>query len=708
MIQQWPARSNLRSERARARSRRSLGCRRWVPEGLEDRVLPASPTVYTVDLISDSGAGSGNAGDLAYVINQANANHTNPAGSLIQFDPSVFRTPQIISLQSTLVLSETTGSEVIEGPGASLVTISGNNAVQVLQVASNVTATLAGVTISGGSATSDGGGINNKGTLTVTGSVINNNSVSGFTAGGGIANLGTMMVSNTTISNNSGNLGGGGIYNSGTLTLTGCSVASNTSAYEGGGIYDNGTLAVTDSLIENNSIIGSATGGGGGGIYSDGAAVTMTDSTIASNTVNISNGGGGGIDNQDSIMLTSSTVNGNSAQLGGGIYNNASMVVTDSTIAGNSSFAIGAGIDNAGNLTAISATIAYNIVGVNNVGGAIGGGGISVVSGSVSLFDTIVALNLNENLPFPTPFADDIYGTVSSASAYDLIGTGGSGGLTNGTLGNQVGIANPGLGPLTNKGGPTQTIALLPGSPAIDKGSNLLDGGLTTDQRGPGFVRVYNGTVDIGAYELQPALVVGASVSWGTQTDALQTAADGLRLLPAGRKTDLPWLNINELQLTFNQPVTLTPAEVTISSAVGLNYGPVAITGNGTSDTIMLARPIRKADRITITIGSATIATYTRRLDVLPGDFNDNGAVNKSDATAIRNEWKGKKGAMPTIFGDILGIGTVNNADYNAARKRIGTKLPKLSHKPPKAILDRSQARQHPGVKHITADGHAR
>ena len=661
-----------------------------MPESLEHRVLLASPTVYTVDLTSDSGTGSGNGGDIAYVINQANANTTNPAGSLIQFDLSVFRTPQIISLQSTLVLSETTGSELIEGPGASLVTISGKNAVADFHVESNVAADLVGLTISGGSTAAGAGGIYNMGALTVTDSVIENNSGSGFAAGG-IDNLGDLTLTDSTISNNSGTFGGG-IYSDNTLALTGCVIAFNSSASNGGGIYDTGTLAVTDSSIESNSI-GSGTGSGGGGIYGDGASVTVTDSTIASNSVNVTNAGGGGIDNQDSMTLTGSTVNGNYAQLGGGIDNNGTMFVNDSTIAGNSSFAIGAGIDNLATLTTFDTTITDNVVGVHNVGGAVGGGGISVVSGTVSLFNTIVALNLNKNLPLPTPFADDIYGTVSAASAFNLIGTGGSGGLINGATGNQVGVANPGLGPLANNGGPTQTIALLPGSPAIDRGSNLLDGGLTTDGRGPGFIRVFNGTVDIGAYELQPALVVAGSVSWGTQTDALQTAADGLRLLPAGRKTDLPWLNIDELQLTFNQPVTLTAADVTISSAAGINYGPVTITGNGTSDTIMLARPITKADRITITIGSTSIAAFTRRLDVLPGDLSDNGVVNKSDITAIRNEWKGKKGAMPTIFGDILGIGIVNGADFNAARKRTGTRLPKLGRKPPRAELARALVR---------------
>jgi hypothetical protein len=69
---------------------------------------------------------------------------------------------------------------------------------------------------------------------------------------------------------------------------------------------------------------------------------------------------------------------------------------------------------------------------------------------------------------------------------------------------NITGVA-PLLGPLQDNGGPTQTLALLPGSPAIDKGSNaLIPTGLTTDQRGVGFNRSINGTVDIGAYEYQP------------------------------------------------------------------------------------------------------------------------------------------------------------------------------------------------------------
>ena len=117
---------------------------------------------------------------------------------------------------------------------------------------------------------------------------------------------------------------------------------------------------------------------------------------------------------------------------------------------------------------------------------------------SVTLDNTIVAGNFRGA---PGGAADDIAGTVNAASSFNLIGTGGAGGLTNGVNGNQVGVTNLGLGALANNGGPTMTIALLAGSPAIDHGSNTFVVAGETDQRG--LARIVNGTVDIGAFEVQ-------------------------------------------------------------------------------------------------------------------------------------------------------------------------------------------------------------
>ena len=90
---------------------------------------------------------------------------------------------------------------------------------------------------------------------------------------------------------------------------------------------------------------------------------------------------------------------------------------------------------------------------------------------ATALYNTIVARNTEAAA---SALASDIAGTVAAASAFNLIGTGGSGGLTDGTNGNLVGVTNPGLGPLASNGGPTQTIALLAGSPAIGAGARRL------------------------------------------------------------------------------------------------------------------------------------------------------------------------------------------------------------------------------------------
>src|SRR5262249_50687864 len=114
-----------------------------------------------------------------------------------------------------------------------------------------------------------------------------------------------------------------------------------------------------------------------------------------------------------------------------------------------------------------------------------------------------------------------------------------------------------------------------------------------------------------------------------------------------------------------------------ISSALGVNYGPVTVSGSGTSFSITLAQPITLADRVTIIIDNPGVSVFYRRLDVVPGDFNDDGVVNSQDMVGVRNQLLGI--IPPTIFGDINGDGKVDINDYNAVRARIGTTLPPLT-----------------------------
>jgi hypothetical protein len=125
---------------------------------------------------------------------------------------------------------------------------------------------------------------------------------------------------------------------------------------------------------------------------------------------------------------------------------------------------------------------------------------------------------------------------------------------------------------------------------------------------------------------------------------------------------------------------------VGIANSGGLNFDNCTVAYNTASLIVELAP------------GGTDV--FMGRLDVLPGDFDDNSVVNNKDVSAIRNEWKGKHGGQPTIFGEILGDGPVTAGDYHVVQKRIGTKLPKIGGKPPEAVFARILVRHHSGVKH--------
>ena len=190
-------------------------------------------------------------------------------------------------------------------------------------------------------------------------------------------------------------------------------------------------------------------------------------------------------------------MSGNSADSeGGGISNKANGSFTNLTLAGNTAVSGGGLLHNVGTATVTNTTIANNRV--TTGAASIFGGGVYAAT-PMTLFNTIVATNVRG--ASPSTVADDVAGTLNSnLSAYNLIGGGGAGGLTNGTNNNQVTTGFIGLGTLANNGGPTQTIALLPGSPAFNQGSNNFVALGATDQRG--FSRVVNTTVDIGAFEV--------------------------------------------------------------------------------------------------------------------------------------------------------------------------------------------------------------
>ena len=142
-------------------------------------------------------------------------------------------------------------------------------------------------------------------------------------------------------------------------------------------------------------------------------------------------------------------------------------------------------------------------------------------------------------------------------------------------------------------------------------------------------------------------LLATMSLSPGGCKPPPPTAADGQRLLPSGRNTDLPWLGINQLGITLSTAATLSTGNFTVVGASGTNYGPVTVSGSGTNYTFTLVQPIDAADRVAIAIVIPDVSTFIRLLDVLPGDFNDDGVVNSQDVVGVRNEWLRINGPRP-------------------------------------------------------------
>ena len=218
-------------------------------EILEDRTLLS---VYTVDRLSDTGAGSGLTGDLRYCIT-----HATSGQDTIQFSVNG-------TINLTGALPDLTRSVSIQGPGADRLMVRRNSGgdYRIFTTVLNTTISISGLTVANGRVTSaNGGGILNQGTLTVSNSTVSGNTALGDYCstggnGGGILNQGTLTVSNSTLSSNSASCSyggghvGGGINNTGTLTVSNSTLSGNSSD---SGISNSGNLTITNSTISGNA-----------------------------------------------------------------------------------------------------------------------------------------------------------------------------------------------------------------------------------------------------------------------------------------------------------------------------------------------------------------------------------------------------------------------------------------------------------------------
>jgi hypothetical protein len=298
---------------------------------------------------------------------------------------------------------------------------------------------------------------------------------------------------------------GGGIRSAGVLTLTDCIISGNQSigteflgGHGGGVLNESGTMMIRRCTISNNSASyftgssGDIASGSGGGVFTEpGGSLTISNSTISSNScsvqdhfgLNFGGGGGGGIDNGGSMTVRNCTISGNSVHGTG--------LVT----------MYGGGIRNFGSLQIASSTIAHNSMS-GEKGASASGGGIYGFA-STRTDSSILALN-------SAPTGPDFAGVVAlQSNGYNIIGNNADAVISSqptDQIGTPAAPIDPLLGPLTHNGGPTLTLALQSGSPAIDRGDPAAP---PEDQRGYGRV----GVPDVGAFEFGGVATTLANIS---------------------------------------------------------------------------------------------------------------------------------------------------------------------------------------------------
>jgi hypothetical protein len=548
---------------------------------------------YFVFNTNDAGLGS-----LRQAILNAN---TSPTSHTITFDSTVFSTPQTISLTSGELLI--TGPTTITGPGNNLLTVSRSATAATLFRIFEVNGpgvfdvTISGLTISGG-----------------------NTEGNGATNGGGTKGDGAGLL----------------LYDQ-NVNLLNVSVSGNTSGSEGGGIAvapvnlgGAGSLTIRNSTISGNVANGVpyGFGGAGGGIYFAGdGTLLLESSTVSGNTSTYGEGGGIYLYAEDTVLST--------------------FTIRNSTIASNHAVHNGAGVIfvTAGNSASNSLAIQNSTI-ANNVSSAGAGGGIARLgsAGTVTLTSTIVANNIS-------PTSPDVDGTVTAN--YCLIRD--QSGATISGANNLPTGTDPLLGPLGDHGGPTLTMALLPGSPAINAGSN--PAALTNDQRGAGFARVNGGAIDIGAFESNlPPTVRKVTINGGAAQRSRVTSVtvdfdsvvtfsgSPVSAFTLTRQSD----NATPMLSAAVTNGAVTSVTLTFLAGAAVDYGSLA------------------DGRYTLTIDQSQVSANGAQLD---GNGDGVGGDNYVLASAAAPN-------PPTnifrIYGDVNGDGTVAASDFIVFRQYFG------------------------------------
>lgn len=391
-------------------------------------------------------------------------------------------------------------------------------------------------------------------------------------------------------------IGGGGIVVCGQLTLTRSVVTANEAVGGGGGIVvaNDSSATIDDTTISGNKQGGGGQPGGGAIIVNPDGTLTMTDSTVSGNTAGGGGqpalGEGGGILNLGgTATLTNVTVSGNTAGgggaqgFGGGIFTNEPGTTTllNSTVAGNSA-ANGSG----GNLSTSDVP-----------------GGAAVLDGTIALRNSIVAAGT------AAAGSENCNGDGFTSQGHNVESTNQCGAATAGDQRN----LDPLLGPLADNGGPTQTRALLAGSPAINAASNT--GCPGADQRGT--ARPQAGVCDSGAFELV----------W--QADlAVAKTAPATRVLGQGVGYTITVTNHGPQPAHGVTVRDVLPAASTFSASF-----PAGICAGSPLDCAFPDLPVGASHSIVIGARPQTVGTHVNTATVAGLHADPNPANNSATAT---------------------------------------------------------------------------
>ncbi|MGA2352556.1 MAG: choice-of-anchor Q domain-containing protein [Terracidiphilus sp.] len=575
-----------------------------------------------VDANPDCSSGNGSTCSLRDALAVANA---TGAGS-ITFAPVAFATAQTIQLGSGLTVS---GNVSIAGPttgsGATLtnlVTLSGCNppigsinptAAQglvctgeaqffsIFTVSSGSTVTIAGLNIGNGIVlTTPGGGINNSGNLTLTGTTFLNNLT--FESGGAIFNAasGVVQAAASTFLSNGAFGNGGAIENLGALTVTGSTF---------GGLFSQAQGDTNQSNIA--AISGGGSPGGGGAIANEsGASLSVIDSTFWNNNA----AWGGAIHNNGTLHLYSSTVSGNSA------------------INANGAGGIDCNFDNtSGQQTApcTSMTISNSLVAWNQSGSGLGG-------------------------------TDDI---EDGNGAGNYMGAGGNIVTVYNTAPATFYSSPLSLATLGNYGGALQTLIPLPGNPAICAGVYAnIPSGTTTDQRGypnsnstyPGFTSA-SPCVDAGAVQTNYSMAFSTQPPASVQ-EGIPFAAD-LALSESGAPfTDTYGVSAS---VALN-PATGSSSPWSVTFVTGVaSYSGFNTNRPGHNDTMIATLPLNASLALSATSSSIDVFGQPSRIAVALSSAPPVIAGTPANYTATAYD---SVGNVVTNDSDAIGITTTDPA----------------------------------------------